>query len=258
MAICQGLIEFINNICYYNFVAYKKLTPLFVALLVLAIVIGEYSFLKKPAAGINCEKENLNHLDECCELWAEQNSAVIPKCNGTWNVSDGKCIWECLKTIPLIGGCGAVHPKDTNECCEKFYYENKLVKPSCEGIWIVKEDVCTWDCDVLESQQTNLRFYLNGTYNDISLSETNMSERGIISYKWIGQKLIIETYISVYCSGVEIVNPNYEIINKTDIILRYKLYSENANKNCKSTLRGIYEISGIERTYYKMYIEEVE
>ncbi len=35
------------------------------------------------------------HIQECCERWAEENKIVIPACVGEWEIREGKCGWEC-------------------------------------------------------------------------------------------------------------------------------------------------------------------
>lgn len=50
---------------------------------------------KEPPIVGGCAGVSLDNLQECCNLWAQENQIVHIQCVGNWAIKDNKCAWDC-------------------------------------------------------------------------------------------------------------------------------------------------------------------
>jgi len=75
---------------------YALVGILLIVLIIGTVVIVNYMIpkSKEPLIG-GCAGVALEHQQECCDRWAEENDIVHVLCVGQWVMEGGVCSWKC-------------------------------------------------------------------------------------------------------------------------------------------------------------------
>jgi len=83
----------------------RRRNLIFLIVVIFALFIGGYFVIKihfcnDPSCSDNpliggCAGVHPDHVEECCERWAQDNDIPVIQCVGTWIIEDGFCSLKC-------------------------------------------------------------------------------------------------------------------------------------------------------------------
>lgn len=93
-------------------------------------------------------------FEDCKKIYEGRIDYCFDRCKYRLMVigepSHAACMWNCFYPFypiyPIIGGCAVVHPKDRQQCCDKWAEENDVIIPLCVGQWEIVNQQCSWTC----------------------------------------------------------------------------------------------------------------